>query len=145
MGDDAMTLDDLIEVAKAAIADKSLEGLLHAMDLSFELSRWHLILDGYYANIEEFEGRYDFEAGDGVRVGVVFSGGEMEVVDEGVDDWHAKVAFNDNDALMRFLLSRDHDVLDSVLRNEVQVEGNLNYVYRFGFLVKDLMRRLKLD
>lgn len=140
-----MILDDLIDAAQAAIADKSLESLLHAMDLAFELSQWHLILEGYYSNIENFEGKYDFEAGDGVRVGVVFGGGEMTVYHEGVHDWNAKISFISGEALMRFLLSRNHDVLDSVLQNEVQVEGNLNYVYKFGFMAKDLMHRLKLE
>ena len=36
-------------------------------------------------------------------------------------------------AIWRFLLLRDHDILASLLANEVSVDRNLNYILKFGF------------
>jgi hypothetical protein len=47
--------------------------------------------------------------------------------------------------LRAFLLSKNQDILDSVLANTVEVDGNLNYIYKFGFMVRDLIRRLGFD
>jgi hypothetical protein len=52
------------------------------------------------------------------------------------------VTFKDPAALRRFLFSRDQDVLARILANEIAVDGNLNYVYKFGFMVRDLVHRL---
>ena len=41
-----------------------------------------------------------------------------------------------------FLFSRDQDILDSLLANDVELDGNLNYIYKFGFMARDLGRRL---
>jgi hypothetical protein len=44
--------------------------------------------------------------------------------------------------LRRFLFSRDLDAMDLVLKNEVQIYGNWNYVHKFLSIVKDLVHRL---
>jgi hypothetical protein len=48
----------------------------------------------------------------------------------------ATIVFKDYRALMNFLLPEGgrRDVLKSLLNNEVRLEGNLNFIYRFGFL-----------
>jgi hypothetical protein len=35
--------------------------------------------------------------------------------------------------------------MDSLLANEVEVEGNLNYIYKFGFMAKELLQRLGMS
>ena len=40
------------------------------------------------------------------------------------------------------MFSRDQDILNSLLANDVEVDGNLNYVYKFGFMARDLGHRL---
>jgi len=44
-----------------------------------------------------------------------------------------------------FLLSEDQDILESVLADQVEVEGNLNYVYKLGYMAKNLQLRMKLS
>ncbi len=41
---------------------------------------------------------------------------------------------------MNFLLLRGgkRDVLISILKNEVRLEGNFNYIFRFGFLANHI-------
>lgn len=117
--------------------DDFFELLLTGMDLAFMLSK------DYRKNIEGFNGKYLFRTVDGsVKASAIFAGGKMKVCEDAIDDWDVMIQFKDAPALSRFLLSRDQDILNSLLKNEVEVHGNANYVYRYGFLVRDLGRRL---
>ena len=61
-----------------------------------------------------------------------------------LDNWDIKVTFKDVDALWKFIFSGGTDIIDSVLANDVQVYGNLNYLFKFGFMARDLKERLGL-
>ena len=119
--------------------DKLLELLLVGMDLAFFVSR------SYRRHIEDFEARYVFMARNGrVDATVDFADGDMQVHEQAMEQWTVRVTFTDAAALRKFLFSKDKDILNSLLENKVQVEGNLNYLYKFGFMARDLMRRLGL-
>jgi len=53
-----------------------------------------------------------------------------------------RVTFKDWTALRDFLFFGDQDILDSLLENKVEVDGNPNYIFKFGFMARDLGRRL---
>ncbi len=119
------------------VTDKLLEALLTGMDAAFWLSR------GYRRNIKDFQGRYLFATQNGdVAASAVFKNGDMRVKKDAVDRWDIRVSFTDETALLEFLFSENQDVLNSMLENKVEVEGNLNYLYRFGYLAKDLKNRV---
>ncbi len=119
------------------LTDKFLEFLLYGMDLGFCLSR------DYRRNIKDFRGSYVFRtANQSVAASVTFANEDMQVQTKPVEDWDCRITFENAAALRRFLFSGNQDILNSLLANEVEVEGNLNYIYRFGFLAKDLGRRL---
>ena len=119
------------------VTDRFLELLLQGMDLAFCLSK------GYRKNIKNFKGRYLFRTADNtVAASATFRDGDMEVHEEVIDDWDSRVTFKDAAALMAFIFSRDHDILDSILKNDVEVDGNLNYIYKFGFMARDLSQRI---
>lgn len=119
------------------ITDKFLEILLGGMDLAFTLS------SGYRKNIKDFEGKYLFRTADNiVCASAVFKDNNMDVYDNAIDDWDARVTFRDAKALRSFIFSQNQDILNSILANEVEVDGNLNYIYKFGFMARDLARRL---
>ncbi len=127
----------LIDELSERVTDKFLESLLAGMDLAFYLSK------GYRKNIRDFEGRYLFRtANDAVAAGATFKNGDMEYHREAIDDWNVRVTFKDYEALNAFLFSRDQDILNCLLANDVEVDGNLNYIYKFGFMARDLGRRL---
>jgi hypothetical protein len=118
------------------VTDKFLEFLLRGMDLAFCLSK------GYRKNIKDFEGRYLFRTADHlVAVAATFKDGDMKVHEEAIDDWNVCITFKDAAALNAFIFSRDQDILNSLLTNDVEVDGNLNYVYKFGFMARDLFHR----
>lgn len=126
------------ELAGAA-TDKFLEALLAGMDVSFSLS------PGYRKSIEGFTGSYVFETAEGlVAAACTFKDGEMEVHTQPVPEYNVRIVFKNPKALRDFLLSEDQEILSSVLRNEVEIEGNINYIYKFGFMAKDLKHRLHL-
>ncbi|MCK5381646.1 MAG: hypothetical protein KAJ81_09260 [Candidatus Latescibacteria bacterium] len=117
--------------------DTFLELLLKGMDLAFCLSK------GYRKNIKKFEGRYFFRTADQLVAAVaIFKNGNMKVREEATDEWNVRITFKDAEALRAFLFSGDQDILDSLLKNDVEVDGNLNYVYKFGFMARDLFHRL---
>ncbi len=129
----------LINELGGRLTDKFLELLLYGMDLGFSLSK------DFRRNIENFRGQYVFRTTDNlVAASATFAEGDMQVQTFPVEDWNARITFKDAAALRRFLFSGDQDILNSILANEVEVEGNLNYIYKFGFLAKDLVRRLKV-
>lgn len=128
-------LKEITDVA----TDKFLESLLNGMDLAFCLS------GEYRRNIEVFTGRYLFRTADGaIAASAVFDGGNMHVRKEEIGDWNVRVTFRNAAGLRAFLLSKNQDILDSILRNDVEVDGNLNYIYKLGFMSRELTRRLGL-
>ena len=119
------------------VTDRFLELLLRGMDLAFCLSK------GYRKNIKGFNGRYLFRTADNlVAAAATFKDGDMQVHEESTDDWDVRVTFKDAAALSAFIFSKDQDILDSILANDVEVDGNLNYIYKFGFMARDLGRRI---
>jgi hypothetical protein len=122
-----------------APTDELLELLLNGMDLAF------LICSGYRRNIRGFQGTCVFRTDDEqVAATTLFKDGRMNVEHEARPTYDLRVSFKDAHALWSFLLSENQDILDSILANTVNVDGNLNCLYRFGFLAKDLTRRLGL-
>jgi hypothetical protein len=131
---------NLIKELSGELTDKFMELLLGGMDLSFCLSR------GYRKNIKNFKGRYLFQTADGmVEASATFDKTNMKVHTEAISDWNVRVTFKDAAALRAYIFSKDQDILDSILKNEVEVDGNLNYIYRFGFLARDLVHRLGIE
>jgi hypothetical protein len=122
------------------VTDAFVELLLRGMKLAF----W--LLPDFRRNLRGFRGRYLLETADGaVQVSAVFEGGRMKVRDDAIADWDVKVSFENPQAVWSFLLSKDQDILNSILRDEVAVEGNINYVYKLGYMARELAAVLGLS
>jgi len=118
------------------ITEEFLELLLNGMGLCFTLSR------RFRRNLQGFTGRYVFRTRDRqVMVSAVFGGGGMQVSDSEIADWDTRVTFRNTAALWAMLL-QSGDVLEAILADDVEIDGNLNYVYKFGFMASDLTRIL---
>ena len=114
-------------------AEQFLSLLLNLMRLMFAIN------PDYRENIRKFDGRYQFNSKDGkMTVGAIFKDGRLDVEQKTIADPHITVSFRDGRTLFNFLLSPKQDILGSMLRQDVQTDGNLNYLYRFGFLAKQL-------
>jgi hypothetical protein len=128
----------LIHQLRDVATDDFLETLLYAMEAAF------CLCPDYRRNLDGLDARYVFRTGEGaVGATAEFRGGHMHTSNrEAHEGWKTCVTFNDAAALRDFLFSKDQDILSSILTNAVHVDGNLNYVYRFGYLARDLERRL---
>jgi len=127
----------LVHHLEGTVTDKFLELLLDGMKLAFAFSR------DYRRNLRGFRGGYVFRTADrSVAVSATFEDGAMHVHAEELPEWNVRVTFENPQALRSFLLSRDQDILNSILRDEVEVEGNLNYVYKLGHMARELVQRL---
>jgi hypothetical protein len=119
------------------LADWTLEGLLHGMQLGFGLPT------DFRDNIKGFQGVYVFGSKDGsVAASAVFDHETMDVLEEALDNWDIKIVFKDERAFWKLIFSGGDDVLGAILENDVEVYGNLNYLYKFGYMAKDLVGRL---
>ena len=127
-----------VEQVRTSATDEFLELLLRSMDLAFLLSRSYRM-----SHLRNFSAKYVFTtADDSAGATARFDRGAMHVDDAPAEDWTVRVRFTDGAALRRFLFAEDQDILDSLLANEVELTGNINYVYKFGFMARDLQRRL---
>lgn len=103
-------------------------------------------LKGYSKNIEGFNAVYVFAILDTrVWAAAVFKNGKM-LVDPtpSQNRWDLNVTFKDVHAFWKFVFAGGRDILESLLANDVEVCGNANYLYRFGFLARDLTDRVRL-
>lgn len=122
-----------LEAIKSEGAEEFLQLLLKAMKLVFFIDK------DFRRNIENFNGRYLFCSKDrSITVAAVFENGRLKVSEEEIDNTNMTVTFKNAKALMGFLLSPKPDILGSMLRQDVAVDGNLNYLYKFAFMAKRL-------
>ncbi|MGB5983843.1 MAG: hypothetical protein WBG37_00950, partial [Desulfobacterales bacterium] len=90
-------------------------------------------------NIEDFNGRYLFRSRDNrITVGAVFQNETLKVKQKAIENTDVTVTFRNAKALMNYLLSPKPDILDSILSQDVTINGNLSYLYKFAYMAKHL-------
>jgi hypothetical protein len=123
-------LQKVEDCIQAGAADNFLEAMLNFLALLFRVS------EKYRKNIIGFQANYLFTSRDKSMVAaVVFDGGNMKVFDTSQGMPNVTVCFRDAKAFMGFLLSPRLDILDTMLKQDIVIEGNLNYLYKFVYMV----------
>jgi hypothetical protein len=115
--------------------------------LVLNLMNWWFKTDKEFRrNIDGFTGRYQFRnADESFTVAALFTGKGLKVKKGLIKDEDVSVIFKNDkslETLMKFLLTRDPDILKLILNNEVKVEGNMNYMFRFLYIAKQLKAKL---
>lgn len=119
-------LKETFESFDSEIIEEFLELLLNAMRLFFIFNR-------------NFKGRYLFKSRDGgITVSAIFEDGKMMVQEKEIPDTDIVISFKNAKALRDFIFSPKPDILGSILRQDVVVDGNLNYMYKFAYMAKRL-------
>lgn len=114
-------------------AEEFLQLLLNLMSLMFFLNR------DLRRNIKDFNARYLFKSKDSkIMIAAIFKNKKMKVYEKEIDKTNITVIFKDDKALMKFLLSPNPDILNSILTQEVTFDGNLNYLYKFVYMARRL-------
>ena len=125
---------------EGTLTDKGVELLFYAMDAAF------LLLASYRRNLRGFTGSYVLRTADKkVAASALFANQKMSVRRDAIPSPTVTITFKTAQALRRFLSSKEPDILDALLANDVEVEGNVNYVYKFCFMARDLTRRLGIS
>ncbi len=129
---------DIETKAAGEALDKLLVVLLNAMGLLFLTSR------EYRKNIKDFSGSIAIRSEDKTidvsavfkKIPVFFTEKDgMEVKDTVVDNPTTTVTFRDGKAMAEFLLAGNPDVIAGMLDNQLSVSGNLNYLFKFVYLL----------
>lgn len=129
----------LINQLKDKATDSLIELLLNGMDLCFCLSR------SFRKNLTGYKGNILIETKDGaVKAGARFSNSKMTVIQESIDDWDVRIQVKNPETLRKFIFSKNNDIINAILENNVNVDGNLNHVYKFSFMIRDLANRFKI-
>ena len=107
------------------------------MEVAFALSR------SYRLNIDGYSAVFVFRTRD-ERVGAtaVFKNGKFKVESQPRTVFDTRVSFKNADGLRNSLLAGDANILETMLSDPVDAEGNLSNLYRFGFLAKELTLQL---
>jgi len=118
-------------------AEEFLKLLLRLMSLTFQLDK------DFGRNIDGFKGRYLFRTIDNsVTVAAIFTGRGLKVKEKLIPDPDVSVVFKDRRSLMDYLLATDRDILKLVLNNEVVLKGNMNYIFKFGYMANHIQLSL---
>ena len=122
-----------LDCVGSEFAEEFLKLLLKLMALFFLLNR------NFRRNIQDFNGRYLFRSRDNrIAVAAVFKDKRLKVYEKEIDNTDVTITFRDSKAIMNYLLSPKPDILGSLLRQDVVINGNLNYVYKFAYMAKHL-------
>ena len=122
------------------ITDGFVELLLRDMDWFFLLTPDRRFRD----NLKNFNGRYLFRTASGtVAVSATFSDGNMHVCGRAIDDWDTRVTFKDGKAFREFILTPKPDIFNWLSENKVAVDGNLNHIFKFGFMARAIVDRIE--
>ena len=127
-------MKNFLDGLTSEVAEDVLQLLLGLMAAVLEFN------PGFRKNIDGFNGRYQFKSKDGhITMAALFKDNRLEVVrDKEIPDPDITILFKDGKALMGYLLSPKPDILGSILHQEVSLDGNLNYLYKFAFMSKRL-------
>ena len=124
---------EFLKCIESEFAEEFLELLLKLMRLFFFLD-----VD-FRRNIENFRGRYLFRSKDDeITVAAVFRDNKLKVYEKAIGNTDVTVTFRNAKALMNYLLSPKPDILGSILRQDVVINGNFNYLYKFAYMAKHL-------
>lgn len=123
----------LIESIGSELAEGFLDVLLRLMRLIF------LIDDEFQKNIAAFRGKYLFKSknGDIMRT-AVFENGKLTVGRKEIPDPSVTVIFKNARALVDYLMTPKPDILGSILKQDVKIKGNFNYLYKFAYMARHL-------
>jgi hypothetical protein len=129
-----------VDRVRIEATDDILDVLLYAMEVCFWLDRSYR-----EDNIKDFTGVYVFTSAERAIGGTAsFAKGHMHASSEAQPEFTARVRFKNAAALRNFLFAGSPDILNALLNDDIELDGNLNYIYKFGFMVTDLERRLGL-
>lgn len=111
------------------VTEDAIRTLLDVMSLAFVLDK------RLRRHIESFSAKYLFKSKSSkIAVSAVFDNGKITVKEEEIEDPTTTVVFHDYTTLGELLPPNQPDILNLMLKQQVVVDGNLNYFYKFAYM-----------
>jgi len=130
--------DELMRHVESGITGDGLFLILRVMSMVFSLNR------NFNKNIRNFDGRYIFNSSDGsFAVSIVLGNSKMSVYKKKIENPDVTITFKNAKALKNLALSPKPDIFQSVINQDISVNGNLNYLYRFASMLNELQLIVK--
>ena len=97
----------------------------------------------YRRNIAKFEAKYLFRTKDNlIHIAAVIEDSKLSVLDDAIPDANITITFRNTRTLRAYLFSAKPDILGSILKQDVTIEGNLNYLYKLTYMIKHLQLKI---
>jgi hypothetical protein len=128
----------LLERLASEATEDVLMLLLDGMELAF------LLDPQFRKNLKDFNARYLLvtKSGD-FHVAVICEKNRMSAYKKRIDNCNVQVVFSDYKSIIDLLTHPDPDILDLMLAQKLDFTGNLNYIYKFGYLARHLLHNLQ--
>ncbi|MDR3012821.1 MAG: hypothetical protein LBU70_06390 [Chitinispirillales bacterium] len=132
-------LNSIFETHNSGIDSIAAGALLTVL---LNLMKFVLFIDPVYRlNIKKFDAKYVFKDKSGkLYVTAEFKSNKLRVGRKQIRDPEFTLIFKDGKTLISMLFSESLDILDSILNQDVNFEGNINYLNKFAYMAV----RLKL-
>lgn len=128
---------ELLDAVEGRITENVLDIVLNLMRLLFVLDR------DFRKNIRGFEATYVFtDQEGGFYVTAKFYNGRMIVGNKKEEAPSFTLRFRDNEALIKLLFSGSADILNAVLNQMVDFQGNVNYICKFGYMALHILLQI---
>ena len=130
--------DDLSRYIESGITGEVLALLLKAMSLIFTLNK------NFRRNIVNFNGRYLFNSKDkSFTVSVIFGNNKMNIYKRTIENPDVTITFKNSQALKNLALSQKPDIFQALIKQDVSLDGNFNYLLRFLSILNELQLMAK--
>ncbi len=128
----------LLDIVEGKVTEDVMEVLLSLMSLVFLLDK------NYRKNISDFEAVYVFtDQKDDFYMAARFHKGRLKVSNKKAVNPSFTLRFRDNDTLIKMFLSgKAADILESVLEQKVDFQGNISYICKFGYMALHILLEL---
>lgn len=127
----------LLDSIEGKITENVIDILLRLMGIIFAVDK------NYRKNIIGFNATYVFtDKSNNFYSAAVFNNGRLKVSDKKISDPTFTLIFRDNQSLVKLLFSGAPDILNAMLNQEVDFEGNVNYINKFAYMALHLVLEL---
>jgi len=122
-------MKEFLQRLEEGVTDDILKVLLELMSLVFLIDR------DFRRNIEGFKATYVFKDYAGLAYTLVrFKNNKMYVKRQKEDNPTFTLRYKDGHSLFKLLLSDSPNVLKAMLDQEVDFQGNINYINKFAYM-----------
>lgn len=136
----------LIQSMDSYKMDKLLESVLFTMSFLFKINK------RYRKNIKDLNLVYSFKSEDGiVGAAAIFKKSRirrkpgMIVKTEAEENADITITFKDGHTMADFLFAASPDIFTGILDSKLSFEGNLNYILKFAYLARRILKELKIE